>query len=83
MELNFKLPGAAYPDMNLRAKEFLSFPRQRPGFWLVVMVLYPVLSADAISLPAQRGGIDRCFGANTRARSVTRVSSSIAVSPIE
>jgi uncharacterized protein len=26
------------PDM------FLSFPRQRPGFWLVVMVLYPVLS---------------------------------------
>lgn len=23
---------------------FLSFPRQRPGFWLLVMVLYPVLS---------------------------------------
>lgn len=23
---------------------FLSFPRQRPGFWLIVMVLYPVLS---------------------------------------
>lgn len=23
---------------------FLSFPRQRPGFWLLIMVLYPVLS---------------------------------------
>jgi len=23
---------------------FLSFPRQRPAFWLIVMVLYPVLS---------------------------------------
>lgn len=28
----------------LRPELFLSFPRERPGLWLLVMVLYPVLS---------------------------------------
>jgi uncharacterized protein len=28
----------------LTPEEFLSFPRERPVFWLIVMVLYPILS---------------------------------------